>query len=171
MAGTSLLVAPLCIVYRDPADVYSAFRVLYSTILAKVSVVTPCTCPSWDLGGAGALTLPSLLSATESLLFDADPALAWHIQRAGTSVARLTGPWLVSCFVGFLDPAEVLSLWDRIVGCESSTPVALVAVGVLLLRRDALLAVHSPIEMDLTIANIRSLRVSSLLALTLTAGV
>ena len=78
---------------------------------------------------------------------------------------------MVSCFVGFLDPAEVLSLWDRIVGCESSTPVALVAVGVLLLRRDALLAVHSPIEMDLTIANIRSLRVSSLLALTLTAGV
>lgn len=66
-----------------------------------------------------------------------DPTVVTHLQSLLVPPASLVMPWLTSAFVGFLPVAEVLLLWDRVVGLDSLLPLPLLAVAVLCFRYSA----------------------------------
>lgn len=65
---------------------------------------------------------------------EVDPAVHAHLGRLSASPLDLAFPWIFSAFSGHLAPAEVLSLWDRIIGFDSLLLLPVLAVAVMVFR-------------------------------------
>ncbi|GFR49576.1 hypothetical protein Agub_g11625, partial [Astrephomene gubernaculifera] len=148
--GLSLLAAPLCYLYDNPASSYRLFRAMYCRYWCKLhslSTSPPPTCPA----------LPGLLRVFEEIMQALDPLLLRHLQRLGLLPGALVAPWMCSGFAGALPVQEVLLLWDRIIGLDSLLPLPLLAAAVLCFRRPVLLSCGSPREVMAALGDISQL--------------
>ncbi|GLI64671.1 hypothetical protein VaNZ11_008023 [Volvox africanus] len=160
--GISLLAAPLCYMYDNPASSYYMFRALYCRYWSKLHSLSACGPPS--------PALPGLLRVFEALMQELDPQLVTHLCRLGLLPVTLALPWITNAFSGALPVQEVLLLWDRIIGLDSLLPLPLLAAAVLCFRRHVLLSCTSPSEVVSALSDITQLRAVPLLQAVLFPG-
>ena len=152
--GLSLLIAPLCYLYDDPADVYFAFRALYTRHF--------CFLGSLDAGDGRAA--PALARLFEDLLADLEPLVFQHLRALNLSPLSIAYPWIFSAFAGFLAIEQLLLLWDRVVGFDSLVPLVLLAVAIFGFKRDQIMACADPADaVGIFGRSLRSIRVVPLL--------
>lgn len=82
-----------------------------------------------------------LISVFEMLLTQVHPLLRTHLTSLGVIPAQMAFSWCYTGFVHLLSPAQVLILWDRLLGYMDLTLLPLFAVAVFLFRAEALLQV------------------------------
>lgn len=133
--GLAIYTAPLCYVFHDRAALYSAHKILWCRLWSKMNVI------SSDEG-----TLVHVCATFESLLMACHPTLFLHMVKIGVQPLLIAMPWLQFGFVGLLEVDQILHLWDRIIGYDDTCLLALVAVGVFLIRAENILATQVPAE-------------------------
>lgn len=133
--GLAIYAAPLCYVFRDRAALYSAHKILWCRLWSKMNVI------SSDEG-----TLVHVCATFENLLMSSHPTLVLHMVRIGVQPLLIAMPWLQFGFVGLLEVDQILHLWDRVIGYDDTCLLALVAVGVFLIRAENILATQAPAE-------------------------
>ncbi|MEW5318783.1 MAG: hypothetical protein WDW38_009973 [Sanguina aurantia] len=157
--GQVLHAAPLCYLYSSPAALYRMYRAMYCRYWCGLHSLSP---------SHGAL--PMLCKVTEDVLQVLDPTVVTHLQSLLVPPASLVMPWLTSAFVGFLPVAEVLLLWDRVVGLDSLLPLPLLAVAVLCFRRQVILACRCADELREVMSDLSKLQTVALLQAVLFEG-
>jgi hypothetical protein len=139
--GMSLYVAPLCYLFAHAEEVYFLFRELYSRYFSKLHGL------SSDPNG-----LLSLCKQFEALTQEKNPEVYFHLLNLRVHPLRIAFRWLVYAFSGYLAVDQVLVLWDRVVGFNSTTVLAILAAAIFSFRADSLLeaqtvdAVHAVFE-------------------------
>lgn len=136
--GFATYFAPLCYIFRDRVSLYSVSRLLWCKIWCKLNVL------SGDEG-----TLLHVCATFESLLMTLHPRLFLHLVNVGVQPLKVALPWMQLGFVGLLEVDQILHLWDRVVGYQDPTLLAIMAVSVFLLRAEAILC--SNVAADITI--------------------
>ena len=157
--GVGLYVAPLCFMYDDPAALYLVFSEMYARYFSQLHAVS--SAPQSIL----------LLSAVfERLLQAHQPQLVLHLRSLGLDPLALALPWLCSAFVGHLPPAQVLLLWDRIVGFDSLLVLPITAAAIFSFRRGALLGAKSAKDVERLLKDVVMLNSTALLQYVLFGG-
>eukprot|EP00928_Gymnodinium_smaydae_P003181 TRINITY_DN11130_c0_g1_i3.p1 TRINITY_DN11130_c0_g1~~TRINITY_DN11130_c0_g1_i3.p1 ORF type:complete len:592 (+),score=134.53 TRINITY_DN11130_c0_g1_i3:90-1865(+) len=141
--------------------IYPLFRAFYCRYLSRLHTI------SSHQG-----TLLSLCATFETLLARRVPHVCCHLSQLGAVAQplRVAFPWIVRGFVGFLRVDQLLALWDRILGFDSTEPIALLAAAIFVYRSKQLLAVRSATEVDAAIGDLSSLRAVPLLQFLLDGG-
>ena len=153
--GLARLIAPLCYLYPNPADVHGVFKRLYARLFKKLHAIDDDAFPS--------PAFPGLLALFEDALFRAEPELCFHLAEIGCPAARLAAPWIFGAFAGYLSVEETLLLWDRAIGFDSLVPLALAAAAVAALRKPALLAATREEEARECLEDLSEVKVAPLL--------
>jgi len=94
-----------------------------------------------------------------------DPTLYQHLIKIGSKPTLVAFRWLVRAFSGVLQAAEVLRLWDYIIGHDSLQILALFAVGVFVQRRDYLIGANSSQVAEAILSDLSTLKVEPVLTL------
>jgi hypothetical protein len=154
--GLAIYVAPLCYVFRDRAALYSAHKILWSRLWCKMNII------SADEG-----TLLHVCATFENLLMSVHPSLFLHMVKVGVQPLLIAMPWLQFGFVGLLEVEQVLHLWDRLVGYDDTCLLALLAVGVFMIRAENVMATTVPAEVCSILMEGTKLRVVPILQMML----
>ena len=154
--GLAIYFAPLCYVLRDRVALYSLSRQLWVRLWCKLNVI------SGDPG-----TLMHVCATFENLLFSMHPKLFLHCLRLGVQPLQIALPWIQLGFVGLLECDQILHLWDRVIGYQDPTVLAVMAVGVFLLRAEAVLCSNVAADVAVMLAEGSRLRVVPILQLVL----
>lgn len=162
--GLGGFVAPLCYLLEEPADVYTVAKRLYQELFCRLHTLSAVDEPLEYTG-----SLLSLAGTCTRLVADADPVLTAHLEGLGegASPLELAFPWIASTFVDALEIDQLFLLWDRVIGFSSLMPLAVLAAGVLLVKRDLLMLATTPAEAKEVTRDLSRINVSALLQATL----
>jgi hypothetical protein len=133
--GFSIYSAPLCYIYRSRPALYSMSRTLWTRLWCKMNVIS---------GDSG--TLLHVCATFENLLASMHPTLFLHLLKIGVQPLLIAMPWLQFGFVGLFEIDQVLHLWDRVIGYEDTSVLAVVAVAVFVARAETVMATNVPSE-------------------------
>ncbi|XP_061149298.1 TBC1 domain family member 19 [Syngnathus typhle] len=150
--GFSMYVAPLCFLYKEPPELYSVFREMYTRYFFRLHSVSSAR--------SGIVSLCLLL---ERLLQTHLPRLFHHLRRIGAQPLRIAFKWLLRAFSGYLCTDQLLFLWDRILGYDSLELVAVLAAAVFAFRAENLMEVTSLASAEAVLADLSTLRVMPLI--------
>ena len=126
--GFASYVAPLCYLYRDRASIFSMADTLWATTWCKLNVCTG------DTGG-----LLHVCQTFEHLLSSTDPRLFLHLLSLNVQPLRIAFPWLQLCFVTVFEIDQLLILWDRLLGFDDLTLLAVLAAAIFIARSETLM--------------------------------
>mmetsp|Transcript_70920 Transcript_70920/g.197050 ORF Transcript_70920/g.197050 Transcript_70920/m.197050 type:complete len:566 (-) Transcript_70920:33-1730(-) len=137
---------------------YPLFRAFYCRYLSRLHTV------SCKPG-----TLLPLCALFESLVFTKVPDVSLHLVELGEEAAplRIAFPWIVRAFVGFLRVDQVFWLWDRVLGFDSTEPIAMLAAAVFMFRAKLLLSARTAEDVQLVCSDLTELHALPLLQLLL----
>lgn len=81
------------------------------------------------------------LSVTfENLLKQSDAYLFYHLKNViNIEPLSVAYGWIIYGFVGILEPDQVLTLWDRMIGYNDCLILSVLAAAIFVFRRDSLL--------------------------------
>eukprot|EP00048_Salpingoeca_helianthica_P003701 m.69758 g.69758 ORF g.69758 m.69758 type:complete len:526 (-) comp12848_c0_seq2:38-1615(-) len=150
--GCAFYAAPICFLAADPPRAYELLRQMYTRYFSLLHTITSHT-----------QGLPRLCRLFESLLHTHQPHLCRHLQAISCDHLAVVVPWLVQAFAGFLEPLQVMLLWDRIVGFDSLEPLAVLAAAIFAFRKQKLLACASGADALRVLGDLRGLMVVPLL--------
>ncbi|KAI8919069.1 hypothetical protein DFJ77DRAFT_261663 [Powellomyces hirtus] len=157
--GVSCYAMPVCFLHADAESAYMTFRELYVCCFTHLHTLQPSrTTP----------TLPHLLAHFESLIKQYSAPLFHHVARvAHAPPARLAARWIVFAFVGVLDVAQVLLLWDRVLGYgpdgDGLALFAVAAAALFAFREDVLWAARSTRDVEAAFADLGGIEIVPLL--------
>jgi hypothetical protein len=83
------------------------------------------------------------------------------------SSIRVVFKWLMRAFSGHLQPLELLTLWDLILGYDSLEILSLLAIIILSFRKESLMQVSSIESVEAVLADLSSIKVLPLIQLAL----
>ena len=83
--------------------------------------------------------------------------------QVGVHPLRIALPWIQFAFVPLLDPAEVLVLWDRILGFDDLTVLPILAAAIFVFRSQAAMAMSDAEAVKDLFSDGAELRVAPLL--------
>lgn len=126
--GLATSFAPLCYIYPSPTAVYALTKMIYCKLWCKLNVI------SADEG-----CLLHLCKTFENFVLQSDLRLYLHLIRLGISPLQIVLPWLQLAFVNYLEPDQVLLLWDRVIGYMDTTLLAALAAAIFLFKSNLLL--------------------------------
>eukprot|EP00775_Hariotina_reticulata_P005725 gene5725-5965_t len=148
-------VSPVCCVYKHPAAAYKVFVAMYCQFWSRLHTL--------NLLPAPAAGLAVLCHTFLDLLQEVDAEVYKHLSGLCSTPLDVAFPWIISAFVTHLSLGETLLLWDRIIGFDSLLPLPVLAVAVIMLRRDLILAAQSNDELVELLQDLSQLRVVPLL--------
>lgn len=150
--GFGYYIAPLCFTQANAIPLYMLFTEMYKKYFFQLSTIS-----SHPNG------LLSLCCLFEDILQQKNPALVLHLKSIGIEPLQLAYKWIVYAFSGYLDPDQVLLLWDRIIGFDSLEIVPILAAAVFHFRASSLLHIGSPAEAEGVLGNLHTLKVLPLI--------
>mmetsp|Transcript_100371 Transcript_100371/g.189357 ORF Transcript_100371/g.189357 Transcript_100371/m.189357 type:complete len:562 (-) Transcript_100371:28-1713(-) len=152
--GFSYYACPFAFLSDRLEATYPLFRAVYCRYLSKLHTI------SCQPG-----TLLPLCALFESLVFTVAPHVAFHLVQMGPDAAplKMAFPWIVHGFVGFLRADQVLWLWDRVLGFESTELIAVLAAAVFVFRARLVLSARVPEDVALVFSDISALQALPLL--------
>ncbi|XP_022901539.1 TBC1 domain family member 19 [Onthophagus taurus] len=154
--GFTMYAAPICYLYSDPSTLYFVFRAFYLRYWNRLHVV--CDHPQ----GIVALCL-----LFERLLQSYAPKLWIHFTEIDIPPLRIVFKWLMRAFSGHLPPEQLLQLWDIVLAYDSLEVIPLLAVVILIFRKDNLLQVTTLSNIEAVLADLSSITVIPLLQMAL----
>lgn len=80
---------------------------------------------------------------------------------------RVVFKWLMRAFSGHLPPEQLLYLWDLVLAYDSLEITSLLAVSILIFRRENILRVNAIADIDAVLADLSSIGVMSMLQMAL----
>uniref|UniRef100_A0A6P7GA52 TBC1 domain family member 19 n=1 Tax=Diabrotica virgifera virgifera TaxID=50390 RepID=A0A6P7GA52_DIAVI len=154
--GFSMYAAPFCYIYDDPVHLYFSFRAFYLRYWHRLHRVC---------GNSQGVVALCLLF--EKLLQCFDPLLWNHFRKYHVPPLRLVIKWIMRAFSGHLPPEQLLTLWDLVLAYDSLEIISLLAVVILIFRRDNLLKVTTLQNIEAVLADLSSIAVIPLLQMAL----
>ncbi|XP_056648673.1 TBC1 domain family member 19 [Diorhabda sublineata] len=154
--GFSMYAAPFCYIYDNPVDLYFSFRAFYLRYWHRLHRVC-----------GNSQGIVSLCLQFEKLLQCFDPLLWNHFKKYNIPPLRLVIKWIMRAFSGHLPPEQLLSLWDLVLAYDSLEIVSLLAVAILIFRRDNLMKVSTLQNIEAVLADLSSIAVVPLLQMAL----
>lgn len=106
--GFSMLVAPICYVCSDPVLLYFTFRKFFINHFYKLSIIS-----------SDPQSIVGLCALFENLLQSKDPKLFLQLRKMEVQPIRIAFKWIIRAFSGYLQSAQLLELWDRILAFNS----------------------------------------------------
>lgn len=133
---------------------YPLFRAFYCRYLCRLHTIS-----------CQPATLIPLCALFESLIFTSVPHVVYHLVQLGPDTAplRFAFPWIVYSFIGCLRAEQVLILWDRIVGFNSTELIAVLAAAIFVFRSRLLLNAHTAQDVETVFSDISHLQTIPLL--------
>ncbi|CAG9856850.1 unnamed protein product [Phyllotreta striolata] len=154
--GFSMYAAPFCYLYDDPVELYFSFRAFYLRYWHRLHRV--CGSPQGVV---------SLCLQFERLLQCYDPVLWNHFKKCKIQPLRLVIKWIMRAFSGHLPPEQLLSLWDLVLAYDSLEVVPLLAVVIVIFRKDNLLKVTTLPNAEAVLSDLTTIAVVPLLQMAL----
>ena len=154
--GFASYVAPLCYLYSDRASLFSMADRLWATTWCKLNVCTG------DTGG-----LLNVCKTFENLLSSTDPRLFLHLLSLGVQPLQIAFSWLQLCFITVFEIDQLLILWDRILGFDDLTLLAVLATAIFISRSQPLMMCTSGENAELMLNECSALKVLPLLQMML----
>ncbi|KAF4723536.1 hypothetical protein FOZ63_025483, partial [Perkinsus olseni] len=101
-------------------------------------------------------SLPYLAGLCENLVFDVAPELVAHLQSIenSPSVLKIAFPWILCGFVGYIRPIQLLLLYDRMIAYDRLELIAILAAGIIIYRREALMVAETMDEVRDVFSNL-----------------
>ena len=143
---------PLCYLFSDPGRVYMLFRKLYVRYFYHLHNVT---------NQKGSITYLAILF--ENLLKQKDAHLFHHLVRINVPPLSIVFKWMVHAFVGVLDVEQILWLWDRMIGFDSTDIIAILAAAMVHIRKDMLMAAKDLEQVQSCFGDMRMMKVIPLI--------
>ena len=150
--GFGYYIAPLCFTQANPIPLYVLFTEMYKRYFYQL-----CTISSHPNG------ILSLCCLFEDILQQKNPSLVLHLKGIKVEPLNLAYKWILYAFSGYLDPDQVLLLWDRIIGFDSLEVVPVLAAAVFHFRASSLLHIGLPAEAEGVLGNLHTLKVLPLI--------
>ena len=154
--GFANYLAPICYLHLEVHLVYAIFVRMYQQFLSPLHSL------SCDHNG-----LLRLCVVFETLLQERSPSLVLHLRAHNLEPLQLVFKWIFYAFAGYLDPDQLLGLWDRIIGFDSLLVVPVLAAAILDFRSANLMQVTALSEAEAVIADLHHIRILPLLQATL----
>jgi len=152
--GFSYYACPIAFLSERLEVAYPLFRAMYCRYLSKLHTI------SSQPG-----TLLPLCALFESLLFTVAPHIGYHLAELGpdASPLRIAFPWIVHGFVGYLRADQVLWLWDRVIGFDSTEVIGILAAAVFVFRSRLVLNASTAEDLAFVFTDISNLHAIPLL--------
>ena len=150
--GFGYYIAPLCFTQANPIPLYVLFTEMYKRYFYQLYTIS-----SHPNG------LLSLCCLFEDILQQKNPSLVLHLKSIKVEPLKLAYKWILYAFSGYLDPDQVLLLWDRIIGFDSLEIVPILAAAVFHFRASSLLHIGSLAEAEGVLGNLHTLKVLPLI--------
>ena len=126
--GFSCFIAPLCYLHNDVHMVYPIFKALYNSYFCHLSTLSDH--PDGILHSC---------IVFEALFEERSPLLVLHFSNHSIDPVRLVFKWLFYGFAGYLQPDQLLYLWDRIIGFDTLVFLPILAAALLEFRTSYLM--------------------------------
>lgn len=150
--GFTMYAAPFCYLYDDPAELYFTFRAFYLRFWHRLHRV--CGHPQ------GIVTL---CLQFERMLQCYEPNLWHHFKKCHIHPLRIVIKWIMRAFSGHLNPEQLLTLWDMVLAYDSMEIIPMLAVVILIFRKDNLFKVTTLQNLEAVLADLSSIAVIPLL--------
>ncbi|CAH1159529.1 unnamed protein product [Phaedon cochleariae] len=150
--GFTMYAAPFCYLFESPVELYHVFRAFYVRYWHRLHRVC-----------ANSQGVVALCLQFEKLLQCFDPVLWTHFKRYRIPPLRVVIKWIMRAFSGHLPPEQVLTLWDLILAYDSLEIVPLLAVVIVVFRKDNLMKVTTLQNVEAVLADLSSIAVVPLL--------
>ncbi|KAF4659818.1 hypothetical protein FOL47_007415 [Perkinsus chesapeaki] len=100
-------------------------------------------------------SLAYLAILCENLVLELAPELVFRCRSTDRlpSVLKIALPWILSGFVGYIRPAQLLLLYDRIIAFDTVELVAILAAAVILFQKEALMVADTVEEVATIFSN------------------
>ncbi|KAF4700174.1 hypothetical protein FOZ62_031794, partial [Perkinsus olseni] len=110
-------------------------------------------------------SLPYLAGLCENLVYDVAPELVANLQSIenSPSVLRIAFPWILCGFVGYIRPMQLQLLYDRIIAYDRLELIAILAAGIIVSRREALMVAQTMDDVRDVFSNLDCIQVIPLL--------
>ncbi|XP_044255390.1 TBC1 domain family member 19 [Tribolium madens] len=154
--GFTMYAAPFCYLYDDPIQLYFVFRTFYIRYFHRLHRV--CGNPQ----GVVALCLQY-----EKMLQCFEPSLWHHFRKCQIHPVRVVIKWIMRAFSGHLPPEQLLNLWDLILAYDSLEIIPMLALVILIFRKENLLKVNTLQNIEAVLADLSSISVIPLLQMAL----
>jgi hypothetical protein len=154
--GFSLYITPFCYFFESSVKIYLCFSQFYQRHLHRLHNIS-----------SHVESIVGLSRQFEDLLQSKEWALFQHLISLGVQPLKLTFNWLMQAFAGPLDSYQTFLLWDRIIGFDSLLLLPVLAVGILMFRKESLMKATSLVEVEAILSDIRFVRVIPLIQLCL----
>lgn len=148
----SLLVAPFTYLSEQIEECYFIFRSFYCRYFCFVHSLNS------DYNG-----IISLCRLFEDLLQTFESELVYSLDQIGISPIKIAFPWIFYCFVGIIDVEQVLLLWDRVVGFDGLSVIAVFAAAIFSYRSEMLKQCTTQDEVDDLFADMQHIKVVPIL--------
>ncbi|XP_048516497.1 TBC1 domain family member 19 [Dendroctonus ponderosae] len=150
--GFTMYAAPFCYLYNNAVELYFAFRGFYLRYWHRLHRV--CASPQ----GIVALCLQF-----EKLLQCFEPSLWHHFKKCRIHPLRVVIKWMMRAFSGHLPPEQLLTLWDIILAYDSLEVVPVLALAIVVFRKQNLMKVNTLANIEAVLADLSSIAVVPLL--------
>ena len=77
-----------------------------------------------------------------------EPDVCYHLSQLGISPLKTAFPWMLYCFVGYIEVDQIYLIFDRIIGFESLEILPILAASIFVFRANMILNVQSQDEFD-----------------------
>ncbi|KAJ8919379.1 hypothetical protein NQ315_016472 [Exocentrus adspersus] len=154
--GFTMYAAPFCYLFESPVDLYFVFRAFYIRYWHKLHRVC-----------ASSQGIVSLCLQFERLLQSYEPFLWNHFKKYHIPPLRVVIKWMMRGFSGHLPPEQLLNLWDLILAYDSLEIIPLLAVVIVIFRKDNLMKVSTLQNVEAVLADLSSIAVVPLLQMAL----
>ena len=148
--------APICYLHLEVHLMYAVFVRVYQRFLRPLH--------SLSCHQSGLLRLCTVF---ETLLQERAPSLVLHLRSHDMEPLQLAFKWIFYAFAGYLDPDQLLGLWDRIIGFDSLLVVPVLATAILEFRSANLMQVTAVSEAEAVIGDLHHISILPLLQATL----
>jgi len=101
----------------------------------------------------------------ESILQETNAELFYHLLSIGVPPLKVAFNWIVFAFAGYLEPDQILALWDRVLAWDSLIVIPLVAAAIFSYREQKLLECTSFEEVQDVMSEASKVKVIILLQL------
>ncbi|KAG1667212.1 TBC1 domain family member 19 [Nymphon striatum] len=150
--GFSFFVSPICYMDQDPVIVYFIFREMYLRYFFHLHNIS-----SNNKG------IVSLCLLFEKIMQNSEPDLVELLAIKRIKLLNIAFKWLMRAFSGFLGPSQLLILWDKIIAYDSLEFLPLLAVSIILDKKDCLMETTNADTAEILYADISSVEVDRFL--------
>ncbi|CAH0561001.1 unnamed protein product [Brassicogethes aeneus] len=154
--GFTMYAAPFCYLFENPVELYFSFRQFYLRYWHRLHRL--CTSPQG---------IVSLCLQYERMLQCYEPILWHHFKSCHIHPLRVVIKWIMRAFSGHLPLEQLLNLWDLVLAYDSLEIIPLLAVSIVIFRKENLLRVHNLQGVEAVLADLSSISVIPLLQMAL----